>query len=195
MRTLSRPGTAREVEALVADLEGKFYGARYPYEVESFIVERLNAMRGHGGWVGTGFSEQAMGAARRPRYGGSAEREDVFSFKMTNLPGQPWREYYVLEVDDDAVKFSSLPPGSMQYQAEHFWMTLAELASKVDARRVMGPSDRQRLAGHLASHMAASGWGHETAEMEVRRWVAVGFEGLTETPLAAVTEALVEMGV
>lgn len=193
VRTLSRPGTREEIEALAADLEGKHYGAQYPYEVESFIVGALNDLRGHGGWVGTGFSEQPMRAAP---HGGGAGPDDVFSFKMTNLPGDPWKDYYVLEVDDDSgVKFSSLPPRIVQHNAEHFWMTLDELASKVDAGIAMGPSDRQRLAVHLATLMAAAGWDHGAAETELRHWVDFGFEALTEAPLAAITEAMAEMGV
>lgn len=124
VRMLSRPGTPEEVEALVADLEGKHYGARYPYEVESFIVGQLNDLRGHGGWVGTGFSEQGLGAAqaKRVRVG------DVYWFLMTNLPGKPWLDYHVLAVDVDGdVTFSSIPPERMQHQAEHFRMGPAEL--------------------------------------------------------------------
>lgn len=45
VRTLSRPGTVAEIDALSRELVGKWFKG-YPYELESFIVGKLNRMRG-----------------------------------------------------------------------------------------------------------------------------------------------------
>lgn len=82
--------------------------------------------------TGIGFFTSPDAFARAVGLG--TKRPEVYYFRMDNLPGSPWKPYYVLpeDTDNEDVSFSSIAPDQMQYQAEHFNMDRGLLESRIN---------------------------------------------------------------
>ena len=71
-------------------------------------------------------------------------------FRMDNLPGQPWKKYWVLDSQGSEITFSSVNPRQLQYNAEHFRMSKADFLKekgKSITSSDMTPNPSTRLTG------------------------------------------------
>jgi len=73
---------------------------------------------------------------------------EVYKLKMTNIPKEPWFDYYLICQDRKFLTFSSLAPSGSQAQAEHFTMSRKEFRDGIKFRYITkGGHNEDNLRG------------------------------------------------